>query len=392
MRSIELFVGAGGLALGVSRASFQHLLVADRDKHACATIRENASRGVAHVANWPLKDVDVRNLNYAEMPEDIELLAGGPPCQPFSLGGKHRAHRDERDMFSEVTRAIRVLRPKAILVENVQGLVRPAFHKYFSCILLQLTYPEISPDEDEHWRDHLSRLERHHTSGSKEGLRYQVVFRVLNAADYGVPQVRQRVVIVGFRSDLGVEWSFPKQTHSKSELLFQQWITGEYWERHCVPKKRRPELPSNFKDQVLKLSDLGVHLQKPWQTVRDAIADLPAPREGKTEVSNHQYQPGARSYAGHTGSPLDWPAKTLKAGVHGVPGGENMLVLGDGSVRYFTVREAARLQVFPDEYVFTGAWSENMRQLGNAVPVQLGEVVARHIRAKLSRAVVPPPN
>jgi DNA (cytosine-5)-methyltransferase 1 len=93
--------------------------------------------------------------------------------------------------------------------------------------------------------------------------------------------------------------------------------------------------------------------------------------------------PGARPYVGHTGSPYDQPAKTLKAGDHGVPGGENMLVMDDGSVRYFSVREAARLQTFPDDYAFSGAWSENMRQIGNAVPVRLGELIARDIRARL---------
>jgi DNA (cytosine-5)-methyltransferase 1 len=100
-------------------------------------------------------------------------------------------------------------------------------------------------------------------------------------------------------------------------------------------------------------------------------------------IANHRFQPGARAYPGHTGSPLDQPAKTLKAGVHGVPGGENMLLSPDGSLRYFTVRESARLQTFPDDFVFHGSWSETMRQLGNAVPVELAAVVARGVWASL---------
>jgi DNA (cytosine-5)-methyltransferase 1 len=100
---------------------------------------------------------------------------------------------------------------------------------------------------------------------------------------------------------------------------------------------------------------------------------------------NHIFQDGAKAYPGHTGSYIDEPAKTLKAGVHGVPGGENMVRRADGSVRYFTVRESARLQTFPDNYRFHGAWTECMRQLGNAVPVELarqvGVSVAEHLKA-----------
>lgn len=103
-------------------------------------------------------------------------------------------------------------------------------------------------------------------------------------------------------------------------------------------------------------------------------------------MANHVFNPGARSYPGHTGSPLDEPGKTLKAGDHGVPGGENMLLRPDGSVRYFTVREAARLQTFPDDYVFRGSWTETMRQLGNAVPVRLAEVIAGSVAATLRAA------
>lgn len=115
-------------------------------------------------------------------------------------------------------------------------------------------------------------------------------------------------------------------------------------------------------------------------TVRDALDGLTEPTmSGSRKFLNHKLQPGAKTYPGHTGSPIDLPAKTLKAGVHGVPGGENMMVKPDGSVRYFTIREAARLQTFPDNYVLHGAWSEAMRQLGNAVPVALGRIIASSV-------------
>jgi DNA (cytosine-5)-methyltransferase 1 len=128
-------------------------------------------------------------------------------------------------------------------------------------------------------------------------------------------------------------------------------------------------------------------LEKPWLTVRDAIGDLPDPdtdRDAASHYDNHHFQGGARSYAGHTGSPLDEPAKTLKAGVHGVPGGENMLRRANGTVRYFTVRESARLQTFPDSYRLHGRWGEAMRQIGNAVPVALGYVIAQSVRGHLA--------
>jgi DNA (cytosine-5)-methyltransferase 1 len=123
----------------------------------------------------------------------------------------------------------------------------------------------------------------------------------------------------------------------------------------------------------------------PWRTVRDAISDLPHPEniDLASSIPNHVYIPGARSYPGHTGSPLDEPAKTLKAGVHGVPGGENMLVQPSGEVRYFTVREAARLQTFPDDYYFPCSWGESMRQIGNAVPVHLAYIIASSINKHL---------
>lgn len=388
MTSVELFTGAGGLALGIEKAGFHHHTVIERDKDCCETIRQNQRNDYPLLEGWRLYPGDVRAFDYSEIEGHVHLLAGGPPCQPFSIGGKHKAHEDRRDMFPQVVRAVRELRPRAILVENVKGLARKTFANYFSYIFLQLSHPEIVRRKDEEWTEHRARLEEYQTKGSRSGLEYNVIPpRLLNAANYGVPQRRERVFFVGFRSDLGIEWSFPKETHSLDSLLVQQWVTGEYWDEHEVARRHRPPMPARFAARVkeLKSSPLEMFAAARWRTVRDALAGLPDPeREDCSEWHNHHHNPGARTYIGHTGSPLDEPAKTLKAGDHGVPGGENTLVKPDGSRRYFTVRESARLQTFPDEYALHGSWTEAMRQLGNAVPVLLAETVANGIRQRLS--------
>ena len=383
MTCVELFTGAGGLAMGLSKARFDHRLLVEYNRHACETIRRNQQRQVEPVAHWPLREGDVRRIDFRTIAGEPELVAGGPPCQPFSLGGKHRGPLDARDMFPQAVRAVRELRPSAFLFENVKGLTRATFASYFEYIRLQLTYPELTTTPDESWLDHLARLERHHTQGLPDGLHYNVVTRVLNAADYGVPQRRERVFLVGFRSDLGVEWAFPATTHSQDALLWSQWRSGQYWEEHRVARRYRPP-GGKGKERARRLTEQPELF--PWRTVRDALHDLPDPETEPLAAAlfaDHRFQPGARTYPGHTGSPLDEPAKTIKAGDHGVPGGENMLLRPDGSARYFSVRETARLQTFPDEYTFGGSWTESMRQLGNAVPVTLAYTVASDIRRHL---------
>ena len=383
MRAVELFAGAGGLGIGISNAGFAPAAVIERDRYCCDTIRENQDRDLDPLCHWPLFEGDVREYDYGSIGGEIDLVSGGPPCQPFSLGGKHRGYRDDRDMFPQAIRAVRELRPRAFLFENVRGLTRPAFSNYFEYIRLQLTYPEISRSPSEDWPDHLARLERHHVYGMVDDLHYQVVSRVLNAADFGVPQRRERVFIVGFRADLGIEWSFPEPTHCQEALLWSQWRSRTYWDVRDLPKPTHP--PDERTEAVAVRLRMEPNLL-PWLTVRDALCDLPDPEREPVEASqyrNHQFQPGARTYPGHTGSPLDQPAKTLKAGDHGVPGGENMLRRPDETVRYFSARESARLQAFPDEFLFHGSWTETMRQLGNAVPVTLALAVAASIRDQL---------
>ncbi len=301
MRSLELFAGCGGLALGVEQAGFEHAGVVEIDPHAVASLRQNT--------NWPVYETDVRNLDYSRFGK-VTLVSGGPPCQPFSVAGRHSGSRDRRDMFPEATRAVTELEPLAFLFENVAGLVRPRFGLYFDRVLRALR---------------------------RAGPGYRVAHVAVNAADYGVPQIRQRVFIVGFRVDTGVTWDPPIATHERDK----------------------------------------------WVTVSEALVDLPDPERRPSNIPGHAFQPNAKSYPGHTGSPPDKPAKTLKAGVHGVPGGENMLRRPDGSVRYFSIREAARLQTFPDQWHFSGAWTEAMRQIGNAVPVRLARAIAETIAKPL---------
>ncbi len=391
MRSIELFAGAGGLALGTAMAGFHTVAAAEWDRWACNTLEVNRDRGYPLLRNLAVLRGDVREMDFSEHQGTIDLLTGGPPCQPFSIGGKHQAYKDDRDMFSAYSRVLAQVKPRSFIIENVRGLTRSNFTNYLNYIENILRAPEIERFENEGWERHSERLTECLTSTAEIGLRYVVERHLYNAADFGTPQKRDRVFIVGFRTDQDVQWHWPKHTHSQSELLRSQWVTGEYWDRHEVPKGLRPSLPSFFKKKVCEIrGDNEPATTSPWQTVRDALIGLPEPtfEAEYSHVYNHRLQIGAKSYQGHTGSPLDFPSKALKAGGHGVPGGENMLVLPNGLVRYFTIREAARLQTFPDGYLFDGAWSEAMRQIGNAVPVVLAQAVASSVAEKLCEASI----
>lgn len=371
MRSVELFSGCGGLALGLSRAGFHHELMAEWDEDAVATVLHNKRRGIKHIKEWPLKRADVRAVDWREFAGRLDLVAGGPPCQPFSIGGKHGGHDDARDMWPEAIRAVRDTMPTALLFENVRGIARPAFVHYLRWIVAHLEHPELTRHKNEDHVAHTARLQAAHRSRL-----YDVLVLQMNAADYGAPQKRHRVIIAGVRRDCGISLTPPTTTHCRERLLWDQWVTGEYWRRHKLNAPSDDLILSTDKVLVRQLRAQGeIPAGKPWVTVRDALKGL-----GETSVkANHVFQDGARVYAGHTGSLLDQPAKALKAGDHGVPGGENMMVRDDGTVRYFTIREAARLQGLPDTYRFPRSWTETMRQLGNAVPAQLSETIGRWI-------------
>lgn len=143
MRSLELFAGGGGLGLGLDLAGFKSAAVVEWDKWCCDTIRHNQSLGFPLVQNWKVHHVDAKKFDYAAL-GDVELISGGPPCQPFSLGGKHKGYNDSRDMFPTAVKAVRTLQPRAFIFENVKGITRPSFANYFQYIQFQLSFPEIT--------------------------------------------------------------------------------------------------------------------------------------------------------------------------------------------------------------------------------------------------------
>ncbi|SNQ51966.1 DNA (Cytosine-5)-methyltransferase 1 [Frankia canadensis] len=410
--SVELFAGGGGLAMAVKEAGFRPLLLNEFATRACETLVENMA--VRHEMDGerpppipvegerpPLVVGDVAKVEFDYLRGVVDLLAGGPPCQPFSLGGVARGDEDRRNGFPEMFRAIREMQPKAVICENVRGLLRPSFMPYFDYIKRELALPFVRRADGGSWHDHDDVLRRMLAAVSGDPHeRYDVEHFPVNAADYGVPQIRQRVIIVAFRRDVGVDRSrfrelvWPRYSEAS---LHKAILDGSYWERHrrvSESVRRRVMARISSRPAGLPVGDEPL----PWRTLRDALEGIdgqcPLPRTVKLDrvdhyknvINDHIGWPNARIYPGHTPNELDRPAKTVKAGVHGVPGGESVLLLDDTSHRYMTVRETARVMTFPDHWKLAGPRGEQMRQLGNAVPVKLGQVFAEAVASVLDEA------
>lgn len=331
MQTLELFAGCGGLAKGLELAGFKHAGFLEINHQACESLRANYNPRLVH-------EMDVKKVDFHEF-DGVDLVSGGPPCQPFSLGGLAKANNDARDMFPQAIRAISEIKPKGFIFENVKGLLRTKFAPYFNYIILRLSFPDCRQKEKEKWEDHSLRLQRIKDGGRYDGLRYRVHYKLLNAADYEIPQVRERVFIVGLREDVATGWTWPQK----------------------ITARAADKIP-----------------------ISAVLGKVPDPQKNSHYAEDHIFIDGARVYPGHTGSDVNSPSKTIKAGAHGVPGGENMLRFADGSVRYMTVHEAKLIQTFPRDYKITGSWGEALRQIGNAVPVQLARYVGEHLYTLLA--------
>jgi DNA (cytosine-5)-methyltransferase 1 len=399
--SIELFAGGGGMALGLHEARFRHIAVNERDQRSLDTLKANlGSAKRAARKRWPLLPGDVKAQGWDRYIGQATLIAGGAPCQPFSVGGVHRGDEDERNLWPAFIDVVRRVKPLAALGENVRGLSRPSFRPYLDYICDRLSAPSLTPDAKETWQEHHERLlDASANEAVPDDERYLVDRRVILAADYGVPQLRYRLFIVAFRADVetdwdhdadyGARWGWPQPTHSR-EALTIALADGSYADEHGLTGPAARETAQSA-------TDAAMGLQR-WRTLRDALAGrlgyaeldpLPEPTDGQEhpDFNHHVGIPGARLYKGHSGNALDWPAKTIKAGVHGVPGGEHIALLDNGSHRYLTVRECARVQTFPDSWTFEGPRSEASRQIGNAVPVRLAKIMGNHVADTINRAV-----
>ena len=218
-------------------------------------------------------------------------------------------------MFPEAVRAVRETQPEAFIFENVKGLLRKSFSSYFNYILLQLQHPEIVKKENMTWEEHMSLPEKHHTAGHDDGLFLQCCFSIaeclaeLRCAAIPAPCYYRR-----FRSDSNISWSFPNATHSQESLLYSKWVTGDYWQEHDMKKpSEMPLSTAQLRSVRRAVEETDTPLQR-WQTVRDAIGDLPNPADehGVGAYYNHEFRDGARIYAGHSGSKMDEPSKTIK--------------------------------------------------------------------------------
>lgn len=195
LRSIEICAGAGGQALGLEQAGFEHEVLVEIDKHACETLRLNRP-------HWNVLETDVKDFD-ARAYKSIDLIAGGVPCPPFSVAGKQLGQVDERDLFPEAIRLVREANPKAIMLENVRGIFDPVFDAYRATIRSQLNK-----------------------------LGYSVSWRVLNSSDYGVPQLRPRAVLVGLKKEISDFFSWPEMSSDKKltvgNVLFDLMAEGHW--------------------------------------------------------------------------------------------------------------------------------------------------------------------
>jgi len=354
---VSLFSGGMGLDLGLESVGFDLLLAADNMPAAVATIRQNRP-------SLPVFSGDISALHAEQVyelsglrPGELDVLAGGPPCQSFSTAGRRRGLEDGRNgpLLFEFVRLIEELRPRAFLIENVKGLLSA------SVKWRALPYNNNGVRIDE-WHGSMFRelKKRIHDLG------YSFGYMEVDAADYGVPQHRLRVIVVGYRDAIPV--SFPDITHSKGGgLLTRPWRTIHEVLRDL--DGRDGSYCTKFSPRKLKY----LRMVPPGGNWRDLPEDIQEESMGRAFFAK-----GGRCGYWRRLS-FDEPAPTILT----EPQNASTSLCHPTEDRPLTVRECARIQTFPDDWEFVGRGAEQYRLVGNAVPVLLAQAIGAHIRKSL---------
>lgn len=325
--SVELFAGGGGLALGMSLAGFNHVLLNEFDKAACETLRQNRP-------DWNIIEDDVRNIDFTPLRNKVDFLSGGFPCQAFSYAGKQGGFNDTRGtLFFELARAVKEINPKVFMCENVKGLTSHDNGRTFSTIkntIAELNYTLVEP-------------------------------RVLKAIMYQVPQKRERLILIAIRNDLAEKVQFHWPSPYSRVLTLREALYKSVIFDTDVPNSEGVKYPPKKKN-VLKLVPQGGN----WRNLPEDVA--------KEYMGGSWLLGGGKTGMARRLS-LDEPSLTLTCS----PCQKQTERCHPLETRPLTVREYARVQTFPDKWLFTGTISDKYKQIGNAVPVNLAWAVGRSL-------------
>lgn len=305
--ALELCAGAGGQALGMEQAGIEHACLVELDRHACATLRLNRPQ-------WTVHEGDLKKFDGAAY-AGVDIISGGLPCPPFSVAGKQLGHNDERNLFPAMVRLVDQIRPKAVMIENVRGLMEAVFEDY-----------------------------RLYISGELKKLGYQTGWKLMNASDFGVPQLRPRVVFVALK--------------------------GQYSDHFAWPEPMRT----------------------PPATVGEILYDLMSSRgwkqAGEWRKSANEIAPTIVGGSHKHGGPDLGPTRARRAwanlGVNGLGIADEAPDADFEGMPKLTVRMVARIQGFPDDWQFTGKKTASYRQVGNAFPPPFARAVAECVKNCLS--------
>lgn len=322
---LELFAGAGGLAVGMEKAGLKCVALNEIDKHACETLRKNRP-------NWNVLEGDIKNFSFLEYHNQVDIVTGGFPCQAFSYAGKRLGFEDARGtLFYEFARVVKEVNPPICIGENVKGL--------------------LSHDNGKTLQGMISILDE---------IGYNVVpVEVLKAINYKVPQKRERLILVGIRKDIDLKYEYPKP-YKKIYNLKDALKKGELFDTN-VPKSTGAKYPESKKTVLDLVPPKGYWRDLPIEIQKDFMGASFYLGGGKTGMARR----------------IGWdePCLTLTCS----PAQKQTERCHPDETRPFTVREYARIQTFPDDWQFSGPMAQQYKQIGNAVPVNLGREVGYSI-------------